>query len=91
MGKEADTYIIPFGPLNLVALVTAKGVIACGLIDVSMLDRFKYPAVKMKSSTKRPISDINDLLNGQVHEVNQAAAVLGVRTGMTGHNVFSKL
>lgn len=91
MGKKADAYVIPFGPVNLVALITAKGIIACGLIDVSVLDRFKYPAVKMKSATDHPISDINDLLNGQVREVNQAAAVLGVKTGMTGHNVLSKL
>jgi uncharacterized protein YunC (DUF1805 family) len=90
-GKEADTYVIPFGPLNLVALVSASGAIACGLADVSVLDRFNYPAARMRSSTDSPISDIKDLLDGNVRESNQSASALGIKIGMTGHEVLKKL
>ena len=43
--KQADGYIIPLGPVNVVGVVTDGGMVGCGAFDVIALDRFDYPAV----------------------------------------------
>ena len=82
--KEADSYVIPFGKFNMVAIVTDMGMIGCGMFDVFALDNFDYPAAKAKSSTSGPIATVDDLLKGIIKDANKAAQNLGVKTGMTG-------
>lgn len=43
--KQADGYIIPLGPVNIVCVVTDVGMVGCGAFDVMALDVFGYPAV----------------------------------------------
>ncbi|MDD1739385.1 MAG: DUF1805 domain-containing protein [Methanothrix sp.] len=43
-GKQARGYVIPLGPVNLVVVVTDKGMVGCGAIDVAALNSFGYPA-----------------------------------------------
>ena len=57
--KEADGYVIPLGPFNLVVAVTAVGFVGCGAFDVAALDKFSYPAARAKSFVK--IHSINEL------------------------------
>jgi len=44
--KQADGYIIPLGPVNLVSVVTDSGMVGCGAFDVAVLDNFGYPAAR---------------------------------------------
>ncbi|HQQ37887.1 MAG TPA: hypothetical protein PK602_07255 [Methanothrix sp.] len=43
-GKQARGYVIPLGPVNLVAVVTEVGLVGCGAFDVMALSSFRYSA-----------------------------------------------
>jgi len=89
--KQADGYIIPLKKANIVCVVTDDGMAGCGAFDVMVLDSFDYPAVRMKSSSGNPIATVNDLLSGTVKEVNNTAAKLGIKVGMTGRQALDLL
>jgi uncharacterized protein YunC (DUF1805 family) len=81
--KHADGYVIPIGPINLVFIVTSKGMLGCGAFDVAALNNFAYPSAKAKSKTGAPITTIEDLLEGTVKEANAEAGKLGITSGMS--------
>ena len=89
--KEADGYIIPLGPANLVAVITDIGLVGCGVFDVAALDSFSYPAARVRPSAGPAIVDIDDLFKGIVKEANRAAMGRGIRTGMTGQKALELL
>lgn len=80
--KTATGYTIPLGPLAIVMIVTDTGMIGCGAFDVLALDRFEYPAGRARPSRGTTINDLNDLLEGNIKEVNRTAARHGIREGM---------
>lgn len=89
--KDAEGYVIPFGPFNLVLVATDTGMVGCGMVDVHALDRFDYPAARVRSSTGGTIAAIDDLMEGIVKDVNEAAQRCGIRTGMTGRQALDLL
>jgi len=82
--KTAEGYVIPLKDVNLVFAKTAVGMVGCGAFDVMALDKFGYPAVRVRPATGTSIRTIDDLLNGLVREANAAANKCGVKEGMTG-------
>jgi len=90
-GKLADGYVIPLKKANIVCVVTDVGMVGCGAFDVMVLDSFDYPAVRMKSSNANHIATVDDLLTGTVKEVNNTAAKLGIKVGMTGRQALDLL
>ncbi len=82
-GKAAKGYTVSFGDFSLVFAKTDKGMVGCGLFDVSVFDRFGYPAAKAKAK-EGLISDIPSLLSAEIVAANSSAEKAGVRTGMTG-------
>lgn len=89
--KEADGYVIPLKQVNVVFVVTDKGMVGCGAFDVMALDSFTIPAAKVKSATGSPIATIEDLMNGVVKEANKEAVKLGITTGMSGKEALDLL
>jgi uncharacterized protein YunC (DUF1805 family) len=89
--KEADGYVIPLGPVNLINAVTDKGMIGCGAFDVAALENFNYPAAKVRPSRGNSISSLEDLLEGVIKEANPAAQRLGVKVGMSGKEALELL
>ena len=87
-GKVAEGFVVPLGPVNLVAVITDQGMVGCGAFDVAALNNFSYPAVKVKALSGKPIATIDDLLNGTVKEANAEAAKLGVTVGMSGREAL---
>lgn len=90
-GKEGDGYVLPLGPVKLVMVTTDIGMVGCGAFDVAALDRFGYPAARVKSATGAPIATIDDLLAGIIKDANAAAAKLGVVEGMSGKEALDLL
>ena len=86
--KEATGFVLPAGPVSLVYAITDRGLIACGLIDVSVLDRFNFPAARLKARGKPLIASVEDLLDGEVKEANASAQALGVKPGMSGREAL---
>jgi len=89
--KDADSYVIPFGPFNLVLVATGTGMVGCGMVDVAALDWFDYPAARVRSSTGGAIATVDDLLEGIVKDVNKAAQRHGIEIGMTGRQALDLL
>ena len=89
--KVADGFIVPLGPVNLVAIKTDVGLVGCGAFDVAALDSFSYPAVKVRPSLGPSIVDTDDILKGIVKEVNRSALGRGIKTGMTGRQALELL
>jgi uncharacterized protein YunC (DUF1805 family) len=86
--KQADGYVISLGPVSLVNVVTDVGMVGCGAFDVVALDKFGYPAAKVRPAKSGSIATIEDLLQGIVREVNPAAAKLGLKVGITGREAL---
>lgn len=91
MHKQADGYIIPLGPVNVVGVVTDRGMVGCGAFDVAALDRYDYPAARVGSAHGGSIATIEDLLSGVVNDVNAAAITCGVAVGMSGRDALDRL
>ena len=86
--RQADGYVIPLGPVNLVNVVTDSGMVGCGAFDVVALDKFSYPAARVKSTGGSSIATIDDLLTGVVKDANTAAIKRGVKVGMSGRKAL---
>jgi len=89
--KEADGYVIPLGPVNLVGVMTDVGMVGCGAFDVAALDNFSYPAARVKATRGTSIATIDDLLVGEVKDANEAAGKLGVKVGMSGREALDRM
>lgn len=89
--KEADGYVIPLGTLNMVMVITDTGMVGCGVFDVYALDRFHYPAARVRSSMGGTIANVDDLLKGIVKDANDTAQKLGINTGMSGKQALDLL
>ena len=88
--KTAQGYVIPFGPVNLVTVLTDVGMVGCGMFDVSALDSFSFPAAKVRAATGSVVT-IDDLMKGTVKEANRSAMSRGIATGMTGRQALELL
>jgi uncharacterized protein YunC (DUF1805 family) len=86
--KQAEGYVVPLGPANLVFVITDRGMVGCGAFDVAALDKFDYPAARVKPTTSDSISTIEDLLAGEIKDSNASAAQQGVKVGMTGREAL---
>ena len=89
--KEADGYVMPLGPVNLVYVVTDTGMVGCGAFDVAALDNFGYPAARVRPTRGGSIAATEDLLVGEVKDANEAAASLGVKIGMLGREALDHM
>ncbi len=87
--KVAEGYVIPLGSINIVMAATDVGGIFCGAFDVSALEKFDYPAARVKPMQKESIQSVEDLLEGVVAQVNKKAADLGIEVEMTGEDALN--
>lgn len=87
-GGEAEGYVIPLGPANLVVVVAKRGLVGCGAFDVSALEKFDYPAAKVKPTRGSSIANVEDLLIGEIKDANAAASKLGIKIGMSGREAL---
>jgi uncharacterized protein YunC (DUF1805 family) len=88
---EAEGYVIPLGPANLVVVVAKRGMVGCGAFDVEALEKFGYPAARVKPTRDSSIATLEDLLLGEIKDANAAAAKLGVKVGMSGKEALDLL
>jgi uncharacterized protein YunC (DUF1805 family) len=89
--KVAEGFVVPLGPVNLVAVITERGLVGCGAFDVAALERFGYPAARVRPSRGDTVATIADLLEGIVKEANGPARALGVAVTMTGREALERM
>ena len=84
-------YVVPLGPVSLVFVITAHGMVGCGAFDVQALETFGYPAARVRATTGPSVETIDDLLSGSIRETNASAERRGVRVGMSGKEALDLL
>jgi len=89
--KEAAGFVIPMGPFNLVMVATDRGMVGCGAFDVAALDKFAYPAARVKSASGGAVATVEDVLRGIVKDANEEALKLGIAAGMTGREALERM
>ena len=89
--KEAHGFVNSLGNFNLVWIQTDIGMVGCGAFDVAALDKFTYPAARVKSSHGGPVTTTEDVLEGIIKDVNEAGQTRGIEVGMTGREALEKL
>ena len=88
--KTGDGFVIPLGDVNLVFVRTDKGMVGCGAFDVTALEKFGYPAAKVKPKGSS-VRNIDDLMEGEIAAVNPSGGKLGIRAGMSGRDALNLL
>ena len=88
-GKRVTVHSISLGSVNLVFAQTKRGILACGAIDPAALQRFGLPTARVKPTRGTSITNLEDLLAGEIREANEAAAALGVKPGLTGRQALA--
>jgi len=91
----------PFGPAigasyswdggQYCAIHTARGVLGCGVYDIECANEFGMAFAIAKGTPEQPLWEPEDLYDAKVVAVSDAAAQLGVVTGMTGREALQHL
>jgi uncharacterized protein YunC (DUF1805 family) len=89
--SEAAGYVIPLGPVNLVWGIARRGMVGCGAFDVRALEKFGYPAARVRPVGSHSVATIRDLLSGEISEANSGAEAMGVQVGMSGKEALNRL
>jgi uncharacterized protein YunC (DUF1805 family) len=87
----AEGFVIPLGPANLVFAKTPAGLVGCGAFDVQALEKFCYPAARVRPARGPSIASVDDLLEGIVAEANHIATERGIAVGMSGKEALKRL
>ncbi len=66
------------------AIHTDRGVIGCGLYDISIATRFGMAIAIARGTPAHPLFEPEDLLNARLVEVSDAAQQMGITVDMTG-------
>jgi uncharacterized protein YunC (DUF1805 family) len=89
--SEAAGYVVPLGPVSLVWVVARRGLVGCGAFDVRALEKFGYPAARVRPVGSLSVATLGDLLSGEISEANSAAADMGIFIGMRGREALDLL
>jgi uncharacterized protein YunC (DUF1805 family) len=65
--------------------------VGCGAFDVAALEKFGYPAARVRAEAGSRIATIDDLLSGAVFGTNPSAERYGVFAGMNGREALDLL
>jgi uncharacterized protein YunC (DUF1805 family) len=89
--SKASAFIVPLGPVNLVWVVARMGLVGCGAFDVRALEKFGYPAARIRAVKRTSVENLDDLLSGEIKEVNTEAERFGITVGMSGAEALDLL
>ncbi|MDP1854280.1 MAG: YunC family protein [Candidatus Omnitrophota bacterium] len=91
--RQVDGFVIPLGigPVNLVFMITDKGMLGCSAFNVAALDKFNYPAAIVRLRDGKPIVSLDDLLAGLIKEANNSAQAVGIKVDMQASEALAKL
>lgn len=69
---------------QFVLIVAPKGLLACGVVDPVVMNRFGSAVAVARGTPEHPLVTADDLLSARIVEVTTAANTLGIHPGMTG-------
>lgn len=73
------------------AIHTAKGIVGCGIYDIACANEFGMAIAIAKGTPANPLREPEDLYEAEIVAASDAAANLGITTGMTGMEALAKM
>jgi uncharacterized protein YunC (DUF1805 family) len=74
-----------------VAIVARHGLVACGIFDPEVCERFDFAVAMAHGTPEAPLVEPADVLEAVVDTVSRAAAKLGIEPGMKGSEVLARM
>ncbi len=65
--------------------------VACGIFDVAVCDRFGFAVAMAHGSPEHPLVEAEDVLEATIDTLSSAAEARGVKPGMTGREALERL
>lgn len=90
-GVTAEGLEVSWAGGQFVLIVAPQGLVACGVIDPVVMNRFGAAVAIARGTPECPLVTYEDLLKARVAEVTDAAAEFGIRPGMTGSETLERL
>ena len=76
---------------QIVIIVAEKGLVACGAIDVRVMDAFNAVVAVAKGTPQSPLKTPDDLLAAKIVDATSEAKELGIAAGMGGKEALDKI
>jgi len=76
---------------QFVMIVTDKGLVSCGVIDMAVMNRAGAAIAVARGTKEKPLVTVDDLLAARIAEVTEKAAAYGITPGMTGKEALEIL
>jgi len=73
------------------AIHTHRGVVGCGIYDIGVADEFGMAFALAKGTPEHPLLEPQDLYEARIVKVSQAAARMGITSGMTGLEAVARM
>ena len=89
--NQADAIAAQWNDGQFIVLVAPKGLVACGIIDFSVTEKFNFAAAIAHGTPEKPLITADDLLEAKVTEVTDKAKEYGIIEGMTGREALDLL
>lgn len=90
-GVAAESLEVSWDGGQFVLLVAPKGLVACGVVDPEVMNRFGAAIAIARGTPEAPLVTADDLLDARIAEVTDAAAERGIAVGMTGGEALCRL
>ena len=90
-GISAESIEVSWDGGQFVLIVAPKGLVACGVVDAAVMNRFGSAVAVARGTPQCPLVTIDDLLGARIAEVTDSAAALGIAPGMTGAAALERL
>ena len=72
-------------------LLTAAGLVGCGIYDVRTAAEFGQAVAICRGTPERPLVEPEDLFDSKIVDLTPQAAALGIEVGMTGRQAVELL
>ncbi|MHA1380029.1 MAG: DUF1805 domain-containing protein [Candidatus Helarchaeota archaeon] len=76
---------------QFVVILANRGMVACGAIDVEVMDKFDFAVAVSEGTTEHPLITPDDLLKAKIMKLTKKAKEFGIKIGMTGKEALEKL
>ncbi len=87
----ADGMSLKWDSFSLLVIGAPKGMLLCCIFDIDVINSFGKPAALVQSGPDKPIGTIENMLTLPLMKVNEQAALLGLRVGMSSRDALELL
>lgn len=76
---------------QFVVIVCDSGVVACGAIDVDVMEEFDHVIAVAEGEPDNPLVMPEDLLDAEITDMTEGAKEIGIEIGMSGREALNTL